>query len=653
MERVSLLRRPLHPTPLLAAWVLFVPLGAEVWGLGQQDEPQGIPEHALRHIEGLRAPGALTFAPDGSLLVCETAADRVVRLDPQGRRLGVLGGPGLLRLPAGIAAHPDGRVFVADSGAHRLVVLGADGAPAAILGGPGAGPGRFHEPLGLALDPDRERLAVCDRGNRRVQVLDLLGEPLHVIGGEGAPVELVGPVAAAFAAEGSLLVADRDAHRVWVFGADGAPLRHFGDWGAHPGLMAAPSGIAVAGERVFVGERENHRVQVFDLAGQRVGGFGEHALRPGEGLGKLHYPTGLALDPGGVLLALAEPMDERVQLFSVQRSLPPSDLPPMPGVPQPPAHYGPEPAAAGSLLAIAEPETRSVQVFDDTEQAPRLIARVGRSGQAPGQFLAPLGLALDLERARLAVSDPVLRRISIFHLRGHPQQEVRYDPLFWAFVKSLDLARWFELEGRGLGLAGAPEPGALCSAASGELFVADRRNDRVLVFSPRLEFLRLLGAPGREPGHLGGPSGLALAPDGGRLYVVESTHARVQILDPSGRHLGFLAGAEGAPRLSLPHGVAVDPEGRVFVTDAGEDRLLAFSAEGEFLGAIGARGLGRGELAQPRGLALDGEGRLVVLDHANHRGQRFDAQLGFAGAFGSRLYVRPALRPGRKEGEGR
>ncbi len=630
--------------PPRALRALRVALGAAllIGGARAQEPGAAWPEHALRELGALAAPTALAFTPGGELWVCETGADRVVRLDSKDRVLARLGGPGELRLPAGLALHADGRVFVADSGQHRIVVYGPEGARGAVLGGPGAGAGRFHEPLGLALDTAGARLAVADRGNRRVQVFELEGEGLSIVGGPGGEVEFLGPVACAFAPDGSLVVADRDAHRVRVFDSSGAPLLSFGDWGAHPGLFARPAALALAGERIFVGERENHRVQVFDLAGKRLGGFGVHALRPGEGLGKLHYPTGLALAADAGLLALSEPLDGRVQLFSVERTLPPDDLPPLPGVPQPPAHHGPELAAGGPLLVIAEPESRSVLVFDDTAEAPRLIARVGRSGTRPGQFLLPQGLALDAARGRLAVGDPVLRRVSLFDLRGHPQDEVRFDPLFWRFVKSVDLVALFHADGARLGLVAPPEPGALLLDASGQLFVADRRNDLVLVLGPDLAPRRAIGA-----GHLRGPAGLAFTPDGERLLVAEDTGARVQAFGLAGEHRGVFAA--GAP-LAQPHGLQFDGQGRLWVSDAGADRLHVFGPDGKLEASHGGRGLGRGALAQPMGLARDGRGNLVVLEHANHRGQRFDERGGYAGVFGSRLYTRPARLD--EDGEG-
>ena len=606
-----------------AAFTLFLA------GAGHAQQELEFARHPQLEVEGLRAASALAYTQDGTLLVC--AAGEILRVDETGELLGAFAADIELHFPAGIAVHPDGRVLIADTGAHRLLLFAADGKLLHTLGGPGAEPGRFHEPRGVAFDAAGEHIAVCDRGNRRVQVLDLEGRPILTLQGD----PLLGPVACAFADTGELLVADRDAHQVRVFAADGAPLRTIGAWGAHPGLLASPSGLAVMGELVLVAERENHRVQAFDLAGNLVGGFGEHALRPGEGDGKLHYPAAIAVRRDGARVALAEPLDDRVQIFADEPTREPNPLPPMPGSPAPPAHYGSEPTAGGALLVIAEPETRSVLVLDDSDRAPRLIARVGRAGTLPGRFLAPHGLFLDESRARLVVTDPVLRRLSIFHLRGHPQDAVRFDPLYDRFVKALDFERLFSLSEDSLGVVAPPEPGAVTANAAGELFVADMRNDCIWVLSPELAVVRRIGGPGR----LRGPAGLALAPDGSELYVTESIGARVQAFELDGDGVRVLEGADFVE----PHGIVVAADGRVFVSDAGTHRVVAFSAEGELVASYGVRGIGPGGLAQPRGLTIDGQGRVVVLDHANHRGIRLDRDLQFAEAFGSRLYTRPTM----------
>jgi hypothetical protein len=60
------------------------------------------------------------------------------------------------------------------------------------------------------------------------------------------------------------------------------------------------------------------------------------------------------------------------------------------------------------------------------------------------------------------------------------------------------------------------------------------------------------------------------------------------------------------------------PEGRLFVLDAGDNRLVAFDEGGRELWRRGREGAGPAELRQPMGLAFR-DGRLVTRDHGNDR----------------------------------
>jgi hypothetical protein len=64
--------------------------------------------------------------------------------------------------------------------------------------------------------------------------------------------------------------------------------------------------------------------------------------------------------------------------------------------------------------------------------------------------------------------------------------------------------------------------------------------------------------------------------------------------------------------------MAIDARGRLFVTQ-GPDRgdaggVLAFDADGTFLGAFAPEGGAAGELVFPGGIALDGKGGLIAED---------------------------------------
>jgi streptogramin lyase len=85
-----------------------------------------------------------------------------------------------------------------------------------------------------------------------------------------------------------------------------------------------------------------------------------------------------------------------------------------------------------------------------------------------------------------------------------------------------------------------------------------------------------------------------------------------------------VAGA-GEDTFDGPADVLVAPDGSIFVADGhGNDRIVKFSPEGEFLLEWGEEGTAYGQLNEPHSLAMDSRGRLFVGDRINQRIQVFD-----------------------------
>ncbi|MDE3155858.1 MAG: NHL repeat-containing protein [Acidobacteriota bacterium] len=123
----------------------------------------------------------------------------------------------------------------------------------------------------------------------------------------------------------------------------------------------------------------------------------------------------------------------------------------------------------------------------------------------------------------------------------------------------------------------------------------------------------LLGAPGARPIH-----SLAQGPDG-RWYLTDELNHRLMILEGDGtRRLVGGPGYDGGQFLH-PRGIAVfahpeSGETRVYVCDAGNHRIQVLSAEGQPLGAFGGFGAGAGLFNAPTAIAVatpdfgDGQG---------------------------------------------
>lgn len=120
------------------------------------------------------------------------------------------------------------------------------------------------------------------------------------------------------------------------------------------------------------------------------------------------------------------------------------------------------------------------------------------------------------------------------------------------------------------------------------------------------------------------PMGLALSPDGQRLYVADHGLGLVLVASFELEYLKIFSGDEP---LAGPFDVAVDRNGDVYVSASGNGTIVVFDDLGHQ-----KRVLGAGKLERPTGMALDVERRrLYVADSSsrkseNHRVRCFDLE---------------------------
>jgi DNA-binding beta-propeller fold protein YncE len=145
---------------------------------------------------------------------------------------------------------------------------------------------------------------------------------------------------------------------------------------------------------------------------------------------------------------------------------------------------------------------------------------------------------------------------------------------------------------------------------------------------------QILGSPGVEPGQFNTPHGLAVAPDG-TIYVADSNNHRIQRFAPDGSLLNVWgefadANVEGAAApggtFNEPWDVAVDKDGFVYVADTWNHRIQKFTAEGNFLSMWAGFG-GTDSLYGlwgPRSIVVDSTGNVFVTDTGNKRILVFD-----------------------------
>jgi hypothetical protein len=162
------------------------------------------------------------------------------------------------------------------------------------------------------------------------------------------------------------------------------------------------------------------------------------------------------------------------------------------------------------------------------------------------------------------------------------------------------------------------------------VYVADTNHNRILIYSSTGSLLAKVGAgegngaPGDGPGELNHPQSVTVAPSG-NVFVADTDNNRIVELAPSGAFLGEFGGlGSGDGRLHNPTGVTVDAAGRVYVVDSTNNRVEVFDESGQYLAKWGLRGTGLGEFSQPSAIAVGCEGSVYVADTNNNRVERFD-----------------------------
>ncbi|PWH16243.1 MAG: hypothetical protein DDG60_04370 [Anaerolineae bacterium] len=174
-------------------------------------------------------------------------------------------------------------------------------------------------------------------------------------------------------------------------------------------------------------------------------------------------------------------------------------------------------------------------------------------------------------------------------------------------------------------------PRGLAFAPDGTLYVADSRNHRIQHFDAQGNLLNVFGTfgdmmNGEAPlGTFNEPWGVAVGPDGS-VYVTDTWNHRVQKFTPEGKPLtawGIFGLADTPGALYGPRGIAADARGRIYVADTGNKRIVIYDSTGNVLGAFGSAGLLAGQFNEPVDIAFDSSGNLYVTDTWNRRVQVF------------------------------
>jgi sugar lactone lactonase YvrE len=204
-------------------------------------------------------------------------------------------------------------------------------------------------------------------------------------------------------------------------------------------------------------------------------------------------------------------------------------------------------------IYVSDPSAKKVHVFNKDEKLINTIALTQDTKR-------PFGIAIDNERKRLIVADPVVHCLEVYDLNGR-------------HIKTI-------------GKLGS-EPGEFYAPTwvavmkNGNIAVSESRNCRIQVLDPEGKPLHAFGQRGDRPGEMQMPKGIA-ADSENHLYSVDGRANAVNIFSETGEYLLTVGGAYSAERkvspggFLLPQGIAIDKKDTIYVVDQMNLRFQVF-----------------------------------------------------------------------------
>jgi DNA-binding beta-propeller fold protein YncE len=179
------------------------------------------------------------------------------------------------------------------------------------------------------------------------------------------------------------------------------------------------------------------------------------------------------------------------------------------------------------------------------------------------------------------------------------------------------------------------EVAAVTTDSQDRVFAFARGEHRVVVFDRDGSFLTSWGE-----GQFGRPHGITIGPDDavycsddldhtvrkftpdGRLLMTLGERGKPS--DTGATSMDFRSVVRAAGPFHYPTNLAIGPTGDLYVSDGyGNARVHRFSPDGRLLNSWGAPGTGPGQFRLPHGIAVDAQGTVYVADRENSRVQLF------------------------------
>jgi DNA-binding beta-propeller fold protein YncE len=602
----------------LGALTGAIPAGADTGAVPTLVQTIGGPGHAAMYPSGVEYS-----AFDDTVVVADTGNNQIEKYDPAtGTLLWSVGGygtgPGKFNDPRDVGVDSLGNIYVADTSNVRIQKLDSDGNWLATWKGP---TGDFvGSPIGISVSTvpagngTADRVFIADALRKKVRVWNtaLTQQVMTAVSNGECTFSNIRDVDAD--ASGNIYIANYVLNNILKLDPTGACITTWGSKGTLPGQFKNPYGVRIATDpedglqRVYVADSNNNRIQVFGLGGTYVDKFGAFGVE--NATGTFTALRRVAVAPNGDLYgadlwgfdiehAAAVRPHSPDGAYQWADSLPRSYSPP--GFTSTSVFNEVHQVAftnAGLLLAMDTVNQRIVTFDPVTGEL--IPPSCGKRGWQAGAFNWPRGLAVDPAKNQLWVADTKQSDIQIFDANCTFLQKMPATPT------STDKFNY---------------PYAVAMRGSDHTaWIADTKNNRLKVYdntTNKPTLLRTYGTKGNGVDQFNSPQGVSVDPLTGNILVADANNNRIVELDAS-PNAGTITWVRTRKGFTKPAAVARDLTGRTFVADSAANRVVIVGPSADWNNTSDVEGILTG-MSRPEQVAVGPDGRLYVSDTYDDR----------------------------------
>ena len=161
-------------------------------------------------------------------------------------------------------------------------------------------------------------------------------------------------------------------------------------------------------------------------------------------------------------------------------------------------------------------------------------------------------------------------------------------------------------------------------AKNGNLLATDAANANIQVFDKTTgKYLSQFGGKGDDDHHFEKPEGIAVAPDG-TIFVADYNTGYIKKFTPDYQWVKTFSDYGEAPGENIKSEFMSIYNGLLYMPEAGNHRVDVFDMDGNFKFLFGGKGTAPGKMNNPEAAKYNSEGKIYVADLKNDRVQVFD-----------------------------